>query len=282
MQERREATRPQLAAASGLSLVTVNKAVSALCLRGELRLKGSVPSGGGRPVQLYAYNTGHAVCAFFTVQAEQGAYRGTLDICDLGGTLLRRHEARFSMIQAGALDDWLDAAARRRPLRGIGLHLPPALPETGLTDHLHTRYGCPVLPVNPAVALADTRENAVTLCLAQGAAPQAALHRRGQTEPYTALHLLPLPAAWETLDYSDHTLVVEMVSRLLHILTAVQTPAHVALYADFWTERLRSRIRYTLSAKLRGGEHAPQLHFRTTPPVALLQQADIPLLFAEP
>lgn len=266
MQQRRESTRPQLAAASGLSLVTVNKAVAALCLQGVLRLKGSIPSGGGRPVQLYAYNTAHAAAALFSVRAEQGILHGTLELADMGGNLLRRDAARFSFLQAGSLDDLLDTAVRRRKLRGIGLYLPPTLPETGLSAHLRERYGCPVYPVNAAMGLAEDRADTLTLYLPRLAAAEAAYRRGGTLIPCPALHLLPLPAAWETLDYNDNTLVEEMVSRLLHLLTAAHAPAHFVLHADFWTERLRSRIRFNLSTKLRGYEPAPQLHFRNCPP----------------
>lgn len=262
MQERREATRPQLAAASGLSLVSVNKAVSSLCLQGILRLKGSVPSGGGRPVQLYAYNTNHALRVLFSVQTEQAVLHGTLRVTDMGGHVLRQEEARFSFLQATSLDDWLDAATRRRRLHSIGLHLPPTLPETGLRRHLEQRYGCPVTDINQAMGLADHREHTLTLYLPRALPPQAALRREG-LHPCPALHLLPLPAAWELLDYSDNTLVEEMVSRLLQILTATHAPARFMLWADFWTERLCTRIRYNFSTKLRGYEPAPQLHFRS-------------------
>lgn len=262
MQQRREATRPQLAAASGLSLVTVNKAVAELCLQGVLRLKGTIPSGGGRPVQLYAYNVAHAAGAVFTVRAEQGVLLGTLELADMGGRLLRRDEARFSFLQATSPDDWLDTATRRRRLIGIGLYLPPTLPETGLCAHLQERYGCPVYPVNAAVGLAENRADTLTLYLPRHAAAEAAVQRKGRMEPCPALHLLPLPAPWEGLDYNDNTLVEEMVSRLLHLLTATHAPARLVLYADFWTERLCSRIRYNLSTKLRGYEPAPQLYFR--------------------
>lgn len=261
MRERVEATRPQLAAASGLSLVSVNKVVAALCLQGILKLKGTVPSAGGRPVQLYAYNRSHALTALFRVQPEQGFWRGTLHLCDMAGREQRREEARFSLLQEGSLDDWLDAAARRRRLNSVALCLPPELPETGLNAHLRQRYGCTVGEVNAAMGFIGTRENTLALYLPRHRPPQGCLRRNGNVSPCPALHLLPLPADWAELDYDDRTTVEEMVSRLLHMLTAAMAPARCELYADFWTERLRARIIYNLSAKLRGYERAPRLSF---------------------
>ena len=46
MQEREEATRPQMAKGTGLSLVAVNSAVAELCELGKLVMQGSIPSGG--------------------------------------------------------------------------------------------------------------------------------------------------------------------------------------------------------------------------------------------
>lgn len=266
MQERMEATRPQLAEAAGVSLVTVNKVVSELCLQGVLRLKGTVPSGGGRPVQLYTYNATHAVCVLFRAEAEQGYLRGVLEIADMSGRVLRQQEARFALLQEASLDDWLDAATRRKRLHRITLDLPPTLPEPGLAAHLRARYACSVRRANAAVGLLSEREDTMALYLPRHRPPQGCFRRRGVLTNCDTLHLLPLPTAWETLDYEDHTLTEEMVSRLLHLLTATHTPARFELYSDFWTERLRTRIRYNLSAKLRGFERAPRLHFRDCSP----------------
>lgn len=266
MQERMEATRPQLAEAAGLSLVTVNKAVASLCLQGVLRLKSTVPSGGGRPVQLYAYNAAHAVCALFRAEAEQGFLHGVLEVADMSGRVLRQQEARFSLLQEASLDDWLDAATRRRRLHRVVLDLPPALPETGLAAHLRARYACSVRRANAAAGLLSAREDTLALYLPPHQPPQGCYRKRGVLTPCDTLHLLPLPTAWETLDYDDHTLTEEMVSRLLHLLTATHTPARFELFADFWTERLQTRIRYNLSAKLRGFDRVPRLHFRPCAP----------------
>lgn len=266
MQERMEATRPQLAAASGLSLVTVNKLVGELCLQGALRLKGTVPSGGGRPVQLYAFHAAHAVCALFRAEAEQGYLRGVLEVTDLAGRVVQQQEARFALLQEASLDDWLDAATRRKRLHRVLLDLPPNLPETGLSAHLRARYRCSVRRANAAAGLLSAREDTLALYLPPHRPPQGCFRKRGVLTSCDTLHLLPLPTDWEQLDYDDHTLTEEMVSRLLHLLTATHTPARFELYADFWTERLQTRIRYNLSAKLRGFDRVPRLHFLSCSP----------------
>ena len=58
MQQQHQATRPQIAAAVGLSLVSTNAAVAALEKEGVLIAGESIPSGGGRPVRMYHFNAG--------------------------------------------------------------------------------------------------------------------------------------------------------------------------------------------------------------------------------
>ena len=94
------------------------------------------------------------------------------------------------------------------------------------------------------------------------------MQRNGSVTPCPILHLLPLPAEWNSLDYADHTLVEEMLARLLQLLICTLTPAHIDLHADFWNDRLITRVNFNLSTKLRG-VRLPQLHFGTITPEKL-------------
>ncbi len=262
MRLRGEATRPQLARATGLSLVTVNRMVARLCAGGELEAAGEVPSGGGRPVQLYRLRRSHAWHALLQLAAEGPRLACRLDLLDPLGHLVKESEALFGHLEERSLDGWLDTQLRsRRRLRGISvsadtLPLPP-----GLFPHLAGRYACPTRRVSAAEALADRRDDSLTLCLPRHAAPCGALYRQGTCQNCGELALLPLPAKWSELDYDDHTLVEEMVARLLLILSCTLAPRRISLHADFWSERLLRRIRYNLATKLQGTA-APALHFR--------------------
>ena len=66
-------------------------------------------------------------------------------------------------------------------------------------------------------------------------------------------------------------LVEEMLARLLQLLTCTMNPAHIDLHADFWNDRLISRLNFNLSTKLRGIDSPPQLHFATITPDKLSQ-----------
>ncbi len=270
MRTRGEATRPQLARACGLSLVTVNRVVGKLCQSGEMEAIGEVSSGGGRPVQLYRLCRAKSWAALLRFErAATGIISCRLELLDPLGAPLKQEEARFAHLEEHSLDGWLDSLLRnrQRKLLAITLHsdhqpLPPTL-----CQQLAARYHCPCRLVSAADAMAEPREGSVTLILRPGSAPLGTLYRNGLRQPCGTLELLPLPGDWTTLDFDDHTLVEEMVSRLLLTLTCTLAPERFVLYGTFWTERLLRRIRYNFSTKLRGTA-LPPLRFRHLSPEA--------------
>ncbi len=263
-------TRLALARAAGVSVVMAGRIVARLVACGEVEEAGRVPSGGGRPVMQYRVAAGYGRLAHFRVERAGHVLRGGAVVTDMRGEPLHRsREMSFAMLHAESLDDWLDANARRggAPLRGITLSLPETLPPCGLEEHLAHRYGCPVRRINAALALAmrETRDDTLVLYLPRGGVPQGAHRCRGGIVPCGQLHLLPVQVPWEEMDYADATLVVETVSRLVMLLTCTLSPRRVALYADFWSGKLTTRIRYNCSAKLERCPNPPSLHFRPLP-----------------
>lgn len=261
MHERGEATRPQLAAATGLSLVTVGKAVAALSRRGEIHAVGEVPSAGGRPVQLYRYYAGHALHALIGGKKEGNLLCCELTLMDLHGSELKRRAASFAYLDVESLDGLLDEMLRGKRLRSITL-LPTVetLSPRALVDHLRHRYSCCVNRPCLASLLADkTAENTATICLPQSGVPTCSIYHRGELRECGPLHLLPMPADWTTLDYSDRSLLEEMIARLLVTITCTHSPELIVVHAEGLTARLTERIRYNAATKLR--DMLPPLNF---------------------
>ena len=268
MHERGEATRPQLAAATGLSLVSVGKAVEALCRRGELRKVGEVPSGGGRPVQLYRYNAHYAQHALVQMERRGTLLHCTAELLDLQGKQTTSRTADFAYLEKESLDGLLSELLRGRRLSSITLLFPADTTPTGLAAHLEEVYHCPVRrPALSTLLAEDSPEGAATICLAESTPPSCTIRRHGQLQESGPLHLLPMPAEWEHLDYGERSLVEEMTARLLHIITCTLQPAQIILYTPLLSSRLTERIRYNATTKLRGA--LPELHFRTLTPQLL-------------
>lgn len=261
MQARARATCPELAEATGLSLVTVHKEVKRLCSRGELRLSKETACRGGRPSPIYEYESRYARRMLLEVERSGAVMQVQLELADMMGHTLSRRHSVYAALEQESLDGMLDAALHRQKAASIALILPPTPEYEPLRTHLQQRYHCPVIIMNTAEALADSSPNTATLYLRQGEPPLCSLHRHGRAEHAGRLDLLPLPSAWETLDYTDRTMVEEMVARLLQIIVCTLAPERIVLHADFWTTRLTERIRFNTQSKLRGA--APPLHFRT-------------------
>lgn len=265
MQEAGEAGRREMSAAVGVSHVMTGRLVRELVEEGILKECGMAPSGGGRPEVRYRYNGTHGTVFLFRPEEAGTVHHGILELLDMNGRVLAEKSARFTHLQAEMLDDWLDELThrwRRKPQR-IALHLPESPLARELAEHLQRRYTLPVKRLNTAEALADKRPCTLTLLCRQGIIPHAAYRSEAELLPCNHLHMLPLPDRWETMNYSDHTLTEEMISRLIQSLTCVLSPERVVLYCDYLTERLIPRIRYNLSAKLKGMEHMPRLHLRS-------------------
>lgn len=270
MRTRGRATGAELAAATGLSLVTVYKELARLSERGEVKLAQQAPPQGGRPARVYECDAGWARRVLLTAQQQGSRLLSTeLELMDLQGNPLRREQSTWARPEPAGLAAWVATALRRQRVASIALALAGvgSAETAALCELLRAQHRCPVAPLCPAAALADpTAEDAATLYLPRGEAPRCSMRRGGLAAGAGALGLLPLPAAWETLDYSDHTLVEEMVARLLQTLACVLAPRSITTHADFWSTRLIDRIRYNTQMKLKG--QAPELHFRYTTPAA--------------
>lgn len=260
---RSRATCPELAEATGLSLVTVHKEVRHLCSRGELRAVPEAASRGGRPAIIYEYEARYARRALLELSRQGAVMQVQLTLSDLQGRPLSTQRGAYASLERESLDGMLDTALHRQRVASIGIIAPSTHAPEDMRTHLQQRFHCPVICVNTAKALADEHEGTATLYLRHGMPPECCLRRGGKLHSAGRLDLLPLPTTWETLDYSDRTLVEEMVARLLHILTCTLAPARIVLHADFWSTRLIDRIRFNTESKLRGAA-APTLHFRHT------------------
>ncbi len=262
--KQREATRPQLAQATGLSLVSCNRAIAELCRLGEATCAGSKPSGGGRPVLSYKYNMNHAYSVYLRFLRQGSLILGTLEISNMQGDLIYSRQAEFAYVREESLNEWLHSAIGVRKLCGIVLEMPDDIIPLDLLKHLEANYHCPARLINTADALNEKTEGELTIYFCPGQAPVCSLWRHELANHSGELGLLPMPTTWEELNYSDHTLLEEMVARLISILICTLAPNHITLYAPFWSGRLTRRILYNVSAKLR--HEPPALHFYNISP----------------
>lgn len=97
-------TKPQLAEATGLSVVTVNALVKTLELSGEVRALSLNPSEGGRPAQGYAYNLNFKMAlAIFLLEVE-GVDTAHFKVINLLGDVVAHSTLALSPIELSSFD----------------------------------------------------------------------------------------------------------------------------------------------------------------------------------
>ena len=246
--------------------MTVHREIREMEERGEVREVGREVRGG-RPSPVYEYVRDYAARAYVRMQRRQGHTEVQMERWDMAGDVRACRTWNYASVEEESLDGRLDELVDGRRLLSIGVYCAPSERREGLRRHLWGRYGCAVEYLNAAKALAKKNERSVTIYLAQGEEPEGCIYRKGELCELGRLDLLSLPASWRGMDYTDHTMVEEMVARLLQALICVLMPTMVSVYADFWTTKLVSRIRFNTQSKLHGT--APPLYFETCAAQAL-------------
>lgn len=261
LRQLRKATRPQLAAASGLSLVTVNQAIEKLSTSGEVKAIGTTASGGGRPVMLYEYHEKHAYHILIYGQREGNTLAIQLEEITLTGNLVSRQEGRFAYIDHESFDGWIDDIAHRHRIKSITLSPMADILNSNTARHLKERYHCRIKTPSVAAMLAEQQEAGVTLCLPRGGEASCAYSHGHQVHECGEIALLPLLCAWENIDADEHATQEEFIARLIQIITCVLAPPRLCLYTPPMSTRLMERIRYNATTKLRG--KLPPLQFKS-------------------
>ena len=226
---------------------------------GEVR-EVSRRSIGGRPATVYGYNGNYGVEVRVEFRRQRSMVEVRVELRDLLGNAKSEQRRVYAALEVSSLDGWLDELLRGKKVERIGLFCSPSQRRQNLLDHLKTRYAC-VVEYRSPVCLADGEQNGeLVISFPVDGEMECAQWRDGRWYTTGRPDLLPLPAVWTGMDYSDHTLVEEMVARMVQITVCVLSPPRVILYSDLWNTRLMRRIRFNADSKLHGA--VPPLIFR--------------------
>lgn len=277
----RHATKPQLAAATGLSQMTVGSVVSALLNDGEAEAGELVPSGGGRPSVGYRYRgEAHKAAVLYSYQKQGGSFVRLL-VCDLFGDVVYRESRTFSSIREDSFDSLLACAFREAEgIGAIALGLPgqavdgeivgsdhPALVGKRLLRRYEARYGVPVRFVNDVNATVwgrrvreegPARETLAAVYFPERYPPGLGLLVDGRLHTghgnYVGeLQYLPIGVDWTALDYGDWEAVEGAVVKLISAACALAGPDRFLLYGEFFRPGMAERIREAAEARFPAG-----------------------------
>ena len=238
--------------------MTVHREIQELRDRGEVREVGR-EKRGGRPSPVYEYDRDYAARIYVQMRRSQGITRVQLERWDMAGEVQVSRAWNYAAVEQESLDGRLDELVSGQRVAGIGISSAPGDRPEQLPGHLSERYGCAVQYLNAAQALAQREEKGATIYLARGELPQGCIRQQGALCDLGRLDRLSLPVVWEELDYTDHTMVEEMVARLVQTISCIAAPQAIELHAAFWSSKLTQRIRFNVHSKLQGED--PPLRF---------------------
>ncbi len=278
---KREATIQGLSNLTSLSVVTVKTLLTEMIDSGEVFEGRYIPSGGGRPSQLFVYNGAyrHAVVIYGHQKDSRNAIN--LFVVNLYGECVYRKQTFLDDIQVESFADMLDEAIAAYPDTAVIAFGLPGFEENGViaaNDYsgivgdrfipfYQARYELPVVfsnDVNAAVK-GYAELNTDLPCLVGIYFPR--IYRPGagmvlNGEVYTGSqhfageigHLLP-DIDWARLDYSDGETMRDATSRLLGIYCRVLAPHQFVLYGDFFcvgdTEKIKQKTQSLLNGQFR-------------------------------
>lgn len=265
LRECREASCPQLAKITALSRVTIGKALSSLEAEGRVERCNMADSSGGRPAQLYRYRIPRAArTCLFTLQRRGAVYVARMELLSQDGWVESTIEASFAYLDKGSFDQWLDNAHAQSSWKVLYC-IDENIEIAGFREHMKCRYGMTMRAMSIAALALRQESDALALCFHPLRVPQAAIRKDGKSIDLPHIELLPQPADWKSLDYSDLSLVEEMIARLMLMLCCTHAPKRIYLYDQCWTDRLITRVKFNLASKLHNYMNSPKLIFVNYP-----------------
>lgn len=269
MQSCKEATKPEVAGRTGLSVVTVNSLLAEFLESGEVVEAGLAPSGGGRPGKYYRYQNDYrcAVLLYGHQQNDRNLIHAR--VIDLAGTCLWKKDEYYDEITPDCFDAILDEAVGRFGQTGlIGFGLPGEevsgtiticdyrkLLGTEFMRRSRERYQIPVFFENDINAMTYgacaerklEKQSVAGIYFPRIYPPGSGLVLNGRIY-YGAGHFagelgkLPVPIPWNELDYRDEEAVLSVLRTVVAIFCCTTAPDRLVLYGDFFSETMGEKL----------------------------------------
>lgn len=265
LQRKGEATKQQIAEATGLSTVTVATVLQKLIEVNVAFDDGLVSSMGGRPAQLFRFNEDHAHVLVLFAHEQDGLDMLYVRVANLNGACIYQVDAHLPEINLNTFEHYIDDALREYPsIRAIGFGLPgveldgnillgdyPALTGTAFLEHYHRRYKLPVIVEN------DVNAASVGYCKRHRIEPDpAALYLyfpqkyppgggiiingglyKGHSNYAGEVASMPLGIDWlDPMLYGSFERSCDAITTLIGAISVLLNPQIVILYGAFLTD----------------------------------------------
>ncbi len=279
LKAQREATKHQIAGATGLSTVTIGTILQKLVEDGIVFEVGLVASMGGRPAQQYRFNEHYMHGLVLFTHEQDGRDLLHVRVVDLYGNPVYEQDTVLTDIQLQTFESYIDAAVQMYPtIKAIGFGLPgfeyagkiifadyPALAGTEFLAHYQQRYGMPVIFEN------DVNAACLGYCKRQALEAEAAVVYMYFPQRYPPgggitingtlykgfnnyageVAMMPLDINWHDPDlYTSTDRICAAIAKLITASGGLLNPHSVILYGTFLTGEHISRIQQACAENL--------------------------------
>ncbi len=276
---KKQATRQQIAEATGLSTVTIASIIRQLAESGEVAEVDLVASNGGRPARLTRFNENHDHVLVLFTHEEDGKDVAHVRVANLFGECRYERNVDLGSVTPDSFEPLIDEAIAEFPtVRAIGFGLPgveldgriismdyPALVGTAFLDRYRSWYLIPVILENDVNAAAlgycrrhriESEAATVYLYFPRKYPPGAGICLNGRL--YRGNHHyagevqnLPLGVDWTDQGlYESPERCCAAIAKLITAMGAVADPESVVLSGGFLTAGSVGRIREICSTSM--------------------------------
>lgn len=288
LKESRKATKPELAALTELSVVTVNALISEMVTAGEVIEGEEVPSNGGRPSKQYVYNGNYRKAIIIYGYEDDNQDLFHMLVINSFGECLERKKEYYANVVTDSFDKWIETAFKTYEniseivfgLPGaeengiIYVHDYPGIIGDKFLSYYQEKYQAPVFyenDINATVCGFYMRQNTETVQTVVGLyyprvyGPGAGVVIKG--EIYRGcknfageVGWIPLSPSWNEVDYNNSEEVVLMLSQIVVVYSCVLAPERIMFYGDFLTEEILKEL-ISRVQKLLNGNFLPNIEF---------------------
>ncbi len=271
LKQKGQATKQQIAQATGLSTVTVNTVLIKLMQQNEayeIELSSSI---GGRRAHQFKYNSNHALALILFPYENKGEIIVHSTVINLSGECVEENTSKVDTINLEVLEYIInERLAMYQNIKALGFGLPgtenegrmvvsdyKALLGVSITEYFGQKYNKPVImenDVNAAVIGYSKRtgtvgeSTVVYLYFPEKYPPGAGicingkLHK-GKRNFAGEISNIPLDISWEdTVLYSSCDEICKAIGNIIISVSSVIDPDVVVLHGNFLTPQHRSSI----------------------------------------
>lgn len=274
----REATLQQLAAATGMSVVTVSAVIKKMLKKGEVIESGRIPSNGGRPSQLFVCNKDFSQIVIIYTHHLQGRDRASLRVYNLYDECLYEREYTIDNVCIEHFDMMLQEVLTRYPsIKAIGFSLPGEesggkltvidyqnLRGLAFSRHFEEKYGLPVVLENDinAAVMGYSDHDTATECLVGIYFPKKypagagiLVNQKlvvGQRRFAGEISYLPMGFNWNQPQKQSREEMRDMAAKMVSTFACILAPARMVLYSELFDDEDITAIRENSTHMLEG------------------------------